>query len=803
MKDTEKTREQLIDELAEMRQRVAELEALTTEHRWAEEHDETILRTAMDGSWVIDTQGHRGVALSHGDAALEALRRERDFAESLVDTAQAIVLVLDTEGRIVRFNPYMEHISGYRLEEVQGKDWFSTFLPERDHKRIRELFREAVADIQTRGNVNPIVTKDGRERHIEWYDKTLKNVEGNVIGLLAIGQDITERVQAREAIEERLCFETLLSELSAAFINLPTGQVDQEIARWLECIVEFLEVDRSAVLEFSEDKKELQVTHSYAVPGIELITGITVSEKLPWYTERLRRGQVLTLERLPDDLPEEAIHERQYFVREGIKSDLSIPLAAGGSLLGAVGIGSFRTQRRWPDELVQRLRLVGEIFASTLVRKRAEEEREQLLTQIQVQAQQMRRIMDTVPEGVLLLDAQGQVILTNPMAEEHLLALADAQVGDTLTHLGDCALPELLAPPPDGLWHDVPANDRSFEIIARPLEARHRPEGWVLVARDVTRERAIQQRIQRQERLAVVGQLAAGIAHDFNNLLTAIIGFAQLMGNELSPDDPLQESLGKVLDSGRRAANLVRQLLAFSRKQVIQPQVLDLNHVVADMDKMLRRIIGEDVQLKSNPAPDLWPVKVDPTQIEQVIVNLVVNARDAMPEGGRLIIETANVVLSEPYGDGQTEMEPGEHVLLAVSDTGIGMRSEVQARIFEPFFTTKKRGRGTGLGLSTVYGIVKQSGGHIEVYSEKGIGTTFKVYLPQARGATAAAADQGRAINMPAGDETILLVEDDEGVRDLARLVLQGLWDTLYWKQETARRHCGWRQDLPTPSTCC
>jgi PAS domain S-box-containing protein len=287
--------------------------------------------------------------------------------------------------------------------------------------------------------------------------------------------------------------------------------------------------------------------------------------------------------------------------------------------------------------------------------------------------------------------------------------------------------------------------------------------------------RQLEEQYHQAQKMEAVGRLTAGIAHDFNNLLTAINGFAQLMRFELAPDDPRQELLDRIWDSGRRAADLIRQLLVFSRKQVVDLTVLDLNEVVSEMDKMLRRIIGEDIELKTVLAPGLGSVKSDLAQIEQVIVNLAVNARDAMPHGGRLTIETSNVVLDEEYAAVHLGTQPGEHVLLAISDTGVGMSEEVKARIFEPFFTTKEPGKGTGLGLATIFGIVKQSGGSIWVYSEEGHGTTFKIYLPRAQEDAQAVAPQRAMTDMPSGNESILLVEDDGGVRDVARRILQGL----------------------------
>jgi nitrogen-specific signal transduction histidine kinase/CheY-like chemotaxis protein len=297
---------------------------------------------------------------------------------------------------------------------------------------------------------------------------------------------------------------------------------------------------------------------------------------------------------------------------------------------------------------------------------------------------------------------------------------------------------------------------------------------YVALQRDVTRELELEEQFHQAQKMEAIGQLAGGVAHDFNNLLTAINGFAELTQFQLEAEDPLQDCVGKILHAGRRAADLVRQLLAFSRKQVVQPQVLELNQVVEEVDKMLGRIIGEHIQIRTVLPPDLWLVKVDPTQIEQIIVNLAVNARDAMPEGGQLTIETSNVALDKDYTAMHLEAQPGDYVLLAVSDTGVGMSKDVAAHIFEPFFTTKEIGKGTGLGLATVYGIVQQSGGHIWVYSEEGQGTTFKIYLPRDVQTIIPSKRNGRSQALPRGSETILLVEDEPAVREIAARTLRG-----------------------------
>ncbi len=295
---------------------------------------------------------------------------------------------------------------------------------------------------------------------------------------------------------------------------------------------------------------------------------------------------------------------------------------------------------------------------------------------------------------------------------------------------------------------------------------------YVAVKRDVTHERELEEQFRQAQKMQAIGQLTAGIAHDFNNLLTAINGFAELAQYGLAIDHPLQDSLSRILQAGQHAAKLISQLMVFSRKQVLEPQVLNLNTVVGEMDKMLQRIIGEHITLKTTLASDLGLVKVDPAHLEQVIVNLAVNARDAMPQGGYLTIETANVTLDEDYAAHHLEVVPGEYVLLTVSDNGVGMSEEIKAHIFEPFFTTKETGKGTGLGLAIVFGIVKQSSGHIWVYSEPGQGSAFKIYLPRVQ-KSAASIIQSEAQNLPTAHETVLLVEDDPGVREIAAVTLR------------------------------
>lgn len=285
--------------------------------------------------------------------------------------------------------------------------------------------------------------------------------------------------------------------------------------------------------------------------------------------------------------------------------------------------------------------------------------------------------------------------------------------------------------------------------------------------------RKTEEQLRNALKMEAVGRLAGGIAHDFNNLLTVILSCAELIADGLSPDE-LNEEIKQIEQAGLRAANLTKQLLAFSRQQVLDARVLDVNQNVARTETLLLRLLGATIELTILPANDLWNVKADSGQLDQIVMNLALNARDAMPDGGQLTIETANVQLDEEYAELHHGVLPGSYVLLAVTDTGAGMDRATQSRIFEPFFTTKELGKGTGLGLATVFGIVKQSGGHIWLYSELGSGTTFKVYFPRASGAVTEVVESVRPTpSSERGNETILLVEDDEQVRSVARGILR------------------------------
>ncbi|MEK7474542.1 MAG: response regulator [Candidatus Coatesbacteria bacterium] len=331
---------------------------------------------------------------------------------------------------------------------------------------------------------------------------------------------------------------------------------------------------------------------------------------------------------------------------------------------------------------------------------------------------------------------------------------------------------------------DVPGGVRAFELGAQECLPRAHVSPAMLArtlryacerAKSIEALARSEEQLILVQKLEAVGRLAGGIAHDFNNIMTTVIGYSELLLHRLPPEDPARKTIAEIHKAGQRATGLTQQLLAFSRRQMLQPKVLDLNAELGEIEELLRRTLGEDVEIRLHLAAGLGRLKVDPGRLHQVLLNLVVNARDAMPGGGTLTIETANVYLDEDYARRHVGVSIGPYVRLTVSDTGTGMDAGTLSHMFEPFFTTKEKGKGTGLGLSTVYGIVKQSGGNIWAYSEPGHGTTFKVYLPLVTEAGEPVAAALPPLPARGGTETILLVEDEQGVRDLAREVLAGL----------------------------
>jgi len=408
---------------------------------------------------------------------------------------------------------------------------------------------------------------------------------------------------------------------------------------------------------------------------------------------------------------------------------------------------------------------------------------------LDLQQMLLRKVIDTAPSLIFVKDWDGHFILANQASAdvygttvEDLVGKTDADFNPNSDEVArfladdrevmDTQKPKLITEEP--VTNPATGITRWFQTIKVPLTLPGNLHHLVLgIGTDVTQRRDLEDQLRQSQKIEAIGRLAGGIAHDFNNVLTAILGYSQILLADMGEGDARREDMLEIERAAERAAALTRQLLAFSRRQVLQPQILNLNTLIGNLDSFLRRLIGEDVDLRTHLSPELWLVSADAGQVEQVVMNLAVNSRDAMPSGGKLTIETANAELNHDYANRHVAVVPGEYVMIAVSDTGVGMDETTRGRLFEPFFTTKELGKGTGLGLSTVYGIVKQSGGNIWVYSEPGLGSTFKIYLPRAAGDAAVEAPYKAPPATTYGSETVLLVEDEEAVRQLASKVLR------------------------------
>jgi len=398
---------------------------------------------------------------------------------------------------------------------------------------------------------------------------------------------------------------------------------------------------------------------------------------------------------------------------------------------------------------------------------------------------QYRRIVETACEGIWTIDAHDLTTFVNGRMAEMLGYVPEEMMGRSLFDFLD---EEGRLNARKGLQKRREGHEGHYDLsfvrkdgshlwaflsTAPILDPAGRYEGSLAMIADISDRKHLEQRVRHAQKMEAIGRLAGGIAHDFNNLLSVVLSYSSLLLADLRPEDPMHSDLEEIQTAGERARNLTRQLLTFSRQQVAQPEVLDLNQVMAGMDRMLRRLIREDLELITIPGPNLGTIRADRGQLEQIVMNLVLNARDAIAEGGRITIETARVELDQAFARDHLGVTPGPYVLLSIADNGSGMDQATRSRIFEPYFTTKGNGRGTGLGLSTVYGIVQQCGGSIWVDSQPGKGTMFRIYLPEAQ--KELPLEAARSVPEPAlrGSETILLVEDEDQVRSLAREILQ------------------------------
>ena len=698
--------------------------------------------------------------------AEEALRQSEERLRVIFDNVPVPIFTKDRAGRYTSSNVY--NLSYWSHDPVGNTD--ADLLPPEFAAKVRaadiqvmETGQELVIEEQfpsPHGMRSPIVRK-----------VPLRDAEGNIVGILGIAHDITERKQAEEEIRRRNRELAMLNSIIAASVtSLEPEEILETACREL---AKAFDVPRATAAMLDRQKTTATKVAEY------LVEGQPIGLEHSWPVSTDPSLQHIMTHKAPLIIDDTSTDPRlvsiQDMLRErGITSMVMLPLIVQDEVIGSLRLGDLKS-RSFSNEEIGLAWSVADQVAGALARTRLDKERRQLSAAIEQTA-----------ESVIITDTRSTILYVNP-AFARVSGYNRAEVvgfrpsilnsgkQDTVFYqdlwttisAGQVWQGRFINKKKDGtLYTDeatiTPVRSETGDIV-----------NYVSVQRDITNELKLEEQYRQTQKMEAVGRLAAGIAHDFNNLLTAINGFATLIQNELSSTDPLQELVEKILHSGERAADLVRQLLAFSRRQVVKPQVLNLNTVVTNMDKMLPRIIGEHIELATVLTPDLWSIKADPSQIEQIIVNLAVNASDAMPDGGQLTIETANVIIDQDYAAEHLDAQPGEHVLLCVSDTGTGMTEEVKGHIFEPFFTTKEVGKGTGLGLATVFGIIKQSNGHIWVYSEPGHGSVFRVYLPRVTQAVPSSFVSNLTPMLPQGMETVLLVEDEAMVRELAARVLR------------------------------
>ena len=455
---------------------------------------------------------------------------------------------------------------------------------------------------------------------------------------------------------------------------------------------------------------------------------------------------------------------------------LGVPLRAGSGAIGVLVVQNYEQENIYGERDLEFLSTVGDQIAFAIERKRAEARIRESEARLRVLIEQLPAVLWTVDKDLRFTSALGAGLARLGLKPNQIVgsSLSDYFETSDPTFLPYAAHRRAVAGEP--VTFPVEWKNGSYACHVEPLRGSDgNVLGAICMALDITDRKELEERFRQSQKMEAVGRLAGGIAHDFNNLLMVIQGYADLLAERLPEGDSLRRNAEQIQIASQRATSLTQQLLAFSRKQMLAPKILNVQGVVSDMEKILRRLIGEDIEFDTFTAKDLGLIKADRSQIEQVVMNLAVNARDAMPSGGRLTIETSNVELDPGFSHVPSVLAPGKYVMLAVTDTGTGMDSETLAHIFRAVLHDERRkGKGTGLGLATVYGIVKQSGGYIWVYSEPGHGTTFKIYLPRIEDQSADTPPEHSETRMlPRGSETVLLVEDEKGVRELAREYLQ------------------------------
>jgi PAS domain S-box-containing protein len=701
----------------------------------------------------------------------EELRIQQLRIQMMLDQVQAVLWSTDRELHFTYGSGAGLRALGLKPGQLVGQTLFEFFRTD------DPTFPPIASHLQTLQGKPCHYEMEWADRHYQVLLEPMRDEHDGVVGCVGIALDVTERKQAEEhlgaladELRTRLRQQEAVAQLGQMAVSSP--DLDEVLNRAVAILAEVLDVELCKVLELQSDGQTLLLR-----AGIGWREGLVGRATVGAGADN-QAGYTLASDQpvIVDDLGAETRFSGPALLHEHrVVSGMTVGIRGRDRLFGVLGTHSTRRRAFTANDVVF-LQGIANILANAVERKRLE-------TLMVQESELTTTMMEALPGLVGLADDQMRLIRWNKALEK-----VSGFTADEIARMSP--LDFIAREDQEALAAEIQAALRtgrgSVEGHVRTKDGNKIPyffsgvrvtneKGTFLlgVGIDISERKRLEQQYRQAQKMEALGQLAGGVAHDFNNLFTIINGYSDLLIGRFPSGDPTREVLTEIQKAGERAASLTRQLLAFSRRQVLEPKVLNLNAVVGDTEKMLRRLVGEDVILTTALDPALGPVKADPGQLEQVLINLVINARDAMPQGGKLTIETQNVELDESFCRVHPGLRPGPYALLAVTDTGMGMDEATRSHLFEPFFTTKGLGKGTGLGLATVHGIVQQSGGHVEAYSELGMGTTFKVFLPQVQQPVSPGKSRQGSISMPRGSETILLVDDEDAVRSLGRQCLR------------------------------
>ena len=697
-------------------------------------------------------------------------RLPAELAASVLAVFSDMVLVFGRGGQVIYANDAARALA-CAAGALSGEDSSESGFPvhvldpiEAQCRMVRETGQSITDDVS-------FSTGDAI-REVEYTASPLRGAGGEVEAVVVTGRDITERKQSEHWLVQSQARLRLLNGVLSEAASEPSWE--DAIRRTLRQLTAHFEGLRAAYSTL-DDRSILRPLHSIGPDSMPSIEGAEIDlSPAPEFVAALRSGEPYVSGDVLADPRARAVSDA--FAMSQARGLIMVPVYHSDELDGLLCL-SAPVPREWSRHDAAALSEIGDYLSIVARKAAADRMRFQAELALRENEARLSAIWNTAADGIITVDESGSIESFNPAAEAIFARAAAEVVGRPVQELipdwtgngpGDQAPPGPAAP-----FTGNRAGGATFpldlELSETRVGSRVLKTGFL---RDVSDRVQLEAQLRQSQKMEAVGRLAGGVAHDFNNMLMAVTGYADLLLERTRLDDAARGYVDEIRKAADRASRLTGQLLAFSRQQILAPQILDLSDAVTNMETMLRRLIGEDITLIIHSQPGLGRVRADPGQIEQVVLNLAVNARDAMPQGGNLTIETRNVTFEKGYTWGHFPVEPGDYVMISVSDTGCGMDEAIRSRIFEPFYSTKEQGKGTGLGLSTVYGIIKQSGGYVWVYSEPGHGATFKIYLPrQDAPLSPQPAAESTARTAP-GSETVLLVEDESMVRALVRDIL-------------------------------